>query len=282
MILFGVSHSGIFSLFKKDEDIKAEFEEAGLDVPIFDFITHPQHQDKETHCIVTDNPEAENFVLFLHGSPGSGSNCIEFLKDERLKDNAQIATMDRPGYGYSDYGDAEPSLAKQVEYIKVVIDKYAGDKNVILAGHSLGGPLVAKAAMELDGMIDGLVMIAASNDPELEPEEWFRPILNWWGVRWLIPVPFRVSNEEILPLKGELENMLPDWNNIRIPVTVIQGDKDNLVPEGNAYFTERMLEHNPEVNIDIIKGGDHFILWSEHNRITTSILDMINVINTKH
>ena len=276
-MLFGLSHSGIFSLFKKDEKIKAEFEEEGLSIPIFDFIPHENNPENETHCIITNHHDAEALVIFLHGSPGSGSNCISYLKDEKLQQYAQIATMDRAGYGYSDFGEAEPSLEKQVNYIEAIIDKYGSGKKVILVGHSLGGPLIAKAAMVIPKKVDGLVMIAASNDPALEPEEWFRPILNWKLIRWLIPTPFRVSNQEILPLKGQLENMLPFWSNIHMPVVVIQGDEDNLVPKGNADFTARMLSHNPKVKIDILEGRNHFILWSEQARITNHIIDIINM-----
>lgn len=276
-MLLGLSHSGIFSLFKKDEKIRAEFEEEGFPIPIFDFIQHDDHPEKETHCIITSNHNAEALVIFLHGSPGSGSNCTHFLKDEKLKQYTQIATMDRAGYGYSDFGESEPSLEKQVDYIKPIIDKYGKGKKVILAGHSLGGPLVARAAMDMQGKIDGLVMIAASNSPELEPEEWFRPILDWRIIRWMIPTPFRVSNQEILPLKGQLENMLPFWSNIHIPVIVIQGDEDNLVPKENADFTKEMLSHNPKVKVDILKGRNHFILWSEQPRITNHIIDIIKM-----
>lgn len=275
LMLFGLSHSGIFSLFKKDETIMEEFEEEGLPIPLFDRITHSYDPSKETHCILSNNPEAPVLVIFLHGSPGSGSNCIEYVKDEQLKQYAQIATMDRAGYGLSDFGDAVPSLAEQVKYITPIIKKYGKGKKIILAGHSLGGPLVAKAAMEIPDLVDGLVMIAASNDPDLEPEEWFRPILNAWGIRSLVPTPFRVSNEEIIPLKQQLENMLPDWANIRIPTVVIQGDKDNLVPKENADFTAKMLAHNPNVTIDVIENQNHFILWSEQARITNHIIEMI-------
>jgi pimeloyl-ACP methyl ester carboxylesterase len=277
LMLLGLSHSGIFSLFKKDEEIKAEFEEEGFPSPIFDFIQHENNPNNETHCIITSNDDAKALVIFLHGSPGSGSNCTNYLKDEKLNQYAQIATMDRAGYGYSDFGDTEPSLAKQVNYIEAIIDKYGKDKKIILVGHSLGGPIIARAAMDIPKKIDGLVMVAASNSPELEPEEWFRPILNWQLIRWIIPTPFRVSNQEILPLKRQLEKMLPLWSNIRIPVVVIQGDEDNLVPKGNADFTEKMLSHNSNVKIDILEGRNHFILWSEQARITNHIIDIIKM-----
>jgi len=275
LILFGLSHSGIFSLFKDDDEIREEFEKEGVPLPIFDFIAHKENPDRETHCIITDNHNTKALVIFLHGSPGSGSNCIDYLKDEKLKGFAQVATIDRPGYGFSDYGDAQPLLSEQVKYIQVVIDKYGKNKKIVLAGHSLGGPLVARAAMDIPDIVDGIVMIAASNAPELEPEEWFRPILKHWTIRWIIPQAFRVSNDEILPLKSELEKMLPLWSNIQVPVTVIQGEKDVLVPKENAPFTQKMLAHNSDVIIDLIPERNHFILWTEHDRVVGHIIDMI-------
>src|ERR1700704_1042137 len=54
-------------------------------------------------------------VVFVHGSPGSLSAFIDFMADTSLLRLAQLITVDRPGFGASNFGYAEPSLQKQSE-----------------------------------------------------------------------------------------------------------------------------------------------------------------------
>lgn len=215
--------------------------------------------------------EGSPLVVLVHGSPGSASAFADYLADSRLTSRAQLIAVDRPGFGYSDFGKTERSIEKQARAIKPVIDRHPADK-VILVGHSLGGPVVARIAMDFPQLVDALVMIAPSIDPQLEPKEWWRQPLDLPVVRWVLPTSLKVCNQEILPLEGELEQMLPLWENIRASVTIIQGMNDKLVPKENAWFARRMLPEQLPVDIDMIEGGDHFILWTERERIVNAIL----------
>ncbi|MEL7148839.1 MAG: alpha/beta hydrolase, partial [Bacteroidota bacterium] len=49
-------------------------------------------------------------VVFIHGAPGSWSAFVDFMKADSLRDVVNILSVDRPGYGYSDFGDAMISL----------------------------------------------------------------------------------------------------------------------------------------------------------------------------
>ena len=113
-------------------------------------------------------------VVFVHGSPGSLSAFIDFMADTALLAKAQLVTVDRPGFGASNFGYAEPSLQKQADLLKPILESHKHQRPVILVGHSLGGPLIARMAMDYPELVDGLVMVAPSIDPELEPNEWFR------------------------------------------------------------------------------------------------------------
>ena len=135
--------------------------------------------------------------------------------------------------------------------------------------------MAARLAMDYPNEIGGLILVAPSIDPELEPEEWYRPVGNVIPFRWWLPVELRVSNQEILPLKKELQEMLPLWPTIRVPVTVIQGTKDNLVAPGNAAFAKRMLVNAP-TNIIMVPDMNHFIPWSRPDLIREALLQPFN------
>ncbi len=210
-------------------------------------------------------------VIFVHGSPGSLSAFIDYLADSALRQSAELISVDRPGFGNSNFGYAEPSLKKQSDMLRPLLDGQPGQKN-ILVGHSLGGPLIAQMAIDYPEMVDGLVMVAASLDPELEPNErWFRVPLSTPFLRWLLPRSFRASNDELVGLRKELENMKGRWSDIKVPVTVIQGGKDGFVPAGNAEYARSVLVNAP-VEFMLDPEWDHFIPWNRPQLIREAIL----------
>jgi pimeloyl-ACP methyl ester carboxylesterase len=218
-------------------------------------------------------------VIFVHGSPGSLSAFIDFMGDSLLLSQAQLISVDRPGFGHANFGNAEPSLQKQAAVLKSVIDKNKSNRPVFLVGHSLGGPLIARVAMDYPALVDGLIMVAPSIDPALEPDEWFRAPLSTPFLRWILPRSFRASNDEIYQLKPQLENMLPLWSKVVAPVIVIQGKKDRFVPYENAIFArDKMI--NTSVSLVVVDGMDHFVPWSNPELISTAISDMIYLHST--
>lgn len=235
---------------------------------------------RELHYVKAGDP-SKPLVLFLHGSPGSLSAFIDFLADSTLLSKALLITADRPGFGYSNFGNGEPSLKKQSEILKPILEEYKMNRPIILVGHSLGGPLIARMAIDYPDLVDGLIMVAGSIDPELEPNEtWFRAPLATPFLSWVLPNSFRASNEEIYQLKPELEKMLPFWKQIKCPVIVIQGSKDVFVPAANADFAKKMLINAP-VDFVIVDGMDHFVPWSNPELIHDAILSMLNKTSAK-
>lgn len=215
-------------------------------------------------------------VVFVHGSPGSLSAFVPFLVDSSLLAKAQLISMDRPGFGYSRYGQGEKSLAVQAAVIRDLLLEKKGDQPLILVGHSLGGPLVARVAMDYPDLIDGLVLVAGSIDPELEPNEtWFRAPLATPFLRWILPGSLRASNYELYHLKPELEVMIPSWKDLRCPVVIIHGERDNLVPFGNVAFAKKHLDPLYTKYITHEAAG-HFIPWEQPEMISEGVLYLLD------
>lgn len=237
---------------------------------------HHYKQGRYTIHYAQAGNESNPLILFVHGSPGSLSAFIDFLADTALTSKALVITTDRPGFGYSNFGIGEPSLEKQAATLKPILDKYKNNRPVILVGHSLGGPVIARMAIDYPDLVDGLVFVAASIDPELEPNEtWFRAPLATPFLSWVLPRSFRASNEEIYQLKPQLEEMLPRWKEIKCPVIVIQGKKDSLVPAGNADFAKKMLV-NASVEVVLKDEMNHFVPWSNPELIKDAIHRLLN------
>jgi len=228
---------------------------------------------------VGDRPSLP-LIVMIHGSPGALNAYNIFFLNQRLSSNADLIAIDRMGFGYSDFGTAEGSLEMQAKMIAKVLADFPNQKK-ILVGHSMGGPVIARLAMDFPKLVDGLVMVAPSICPELEPSNTWRKVLDFPLIRWFTPSSLRVCNQEIIPLKKELDVMMPMWKNIKAPVTVIQGTGDQLVPQGNADFAEKMLTQSAKVKINKIQAGNHFILWSELDLIVDDLLEIINFLKTE-
>lgn len=219
-------------------------------------------------------------VIFVHGSPGSWTAFIDFFKDSTLYNHAHLISVDRLGFGKSGLGKVEGSMHRQAKAIAAIVKATGSGSKAILVGHSLGGPVIARLAMDFPDQVQGLIIVAGSIDPGLEKKEWFRPIIGSFPIRQLIPGDLDVSNREIRPLRGELIQMLPHWKDIHIPVTVIQGEVDDLVPAANAAFAKKMLVNAP-VSIQMIPQMNHFIPWRRPELIRSAILEQLRHADVK-
>ncbi|CAM2066932.1 Alpha/beta hydrolase [Sulfidibacter corallicola] len=249
----------------KQAEIDAFFERAGLD-PHYH---QAEYANGKVHWVSVGDPQGQP-VIFVHGSPGSWDAFIGFLGDRELSPTTHLISMDRPGYGKSDRGRATPSLIHQAAALAPILDSNRSGKPAILVGHSYGGPVIARAAMDFPDKIGGLIILAGSIDPELEKTKWFQVPAQWKIFTWMIPIDLLTTNREILPLKDELNRMLPLWSSIEVPVTVIQGLTDELVPPGNADFAERVLSRAPLEVVRLPEQG-HFIPWQRQDAVRAAI-----------
>ncbi len=200
------------------------------------------------HYAVVPRPGAP-VVVFVHGTPGSWSSFARVMDLPRLQARAELVSVDRPGWGGSTLpratGTRRPtvlaSMRDQADALRKLLEERASDRPVVLVGHSLGGPVVARAAMDHPKLVQGLVLVAASIDPELEKTTWYQAIGRWRIVRWMLPRMLVAADLEIQPLRDELEAMLPLWGEVELPVEVLHGEKDRLVPVANADFATRVL-----------------------------------------
>ncbi len=223
---------------------------------------------RNIHYAYTDQ-SMDTMIVFIHGSPGSWSAFIDFFKADSLLKQYDMLSVDRPGFGESGFGKAEPSIQKQAFQINQVLNQYP-NKRKILIGHSLGGPVVARMAMDFPDQFLGIILVAPSIDPEMEEDEWYRKVINTQVGAFFTPKEFEVSNDEILPLRNELSDMIPLWEQIKIPTIVIQGTEDSLVPKENAEFAQKMLPDSLLV-VRMLEDVNHFIPWTHPEEIIKAI-----------
>jgi pimeloyl-ACP methyl ester carboxylesterase len=231
-------------------------------------------QGRSINFLKIPNPsDTVPVAIYVHGSPGSSQDFFKTMQDENLRANFELVTVDRPGFGHSGFGLSEPSLDSQAASIKPLLDQYAGRK-IIIIGHSYGGPVVCKMAMKYSDQVGGLLIVAGSIDPALEPKEAWRKPADRAIFRWLFPRAMVSSNQEIMKLKSELSNMENDWGQINSATMVLQGTKDNLVPPGNADYAEEKITNSKYLKIYRLEGINHFIPFTYEQYIIDALFEL--------
>lgn len=220
---------------------------------------------------ITD-AQTKPLIIFIHGSPGDWKGWVEFLTDPELQKKAHMIAVDRPGFGGSGKGKVERSVAQQCRDIAPLLDKAQPGQRVIVVGHSYGGPVAARLAMDYGSKITDVVILAGSIDPRQEETKWYQYPADWPLTAWMVPGELVVANREIMALKGELTDMLPLWAGIHQRVSVIQGENDDLVPPENADFAKKMLTNAGSLNIIRIPAMNHFLPWKQYDVVKGEIM----------
>lgn len=254
--------------------IQKTFPRTGVDVRAFSYA--------ETGArirLVESGASRNASVVFVHGSPGNWEAWSSYLTNENLLSKARLIAVDRPGFGASDPGRPERSVKTQSDRIyrafRELSVRDASAAKAVWIGHSYGGPVIARLAMDHPETVRGLLFIGASIDPDLEKVEWYQKLAAKPCVSRLLPKTIYVVNEEIFPLKGELQTMLPRWKEIRAPTTILHGTKDRLVPFANTAFARGHLV-NAEIRETFLTNVDHFIPWTHRKIVENEILRLLD------
>lgn len=212
-------------------------------------------------------------LVFFHGSPSSLSAWEGYLLDTTLSEITNMHAVDRPGYGYSNFGDEMTSIDTQAQIMSAIINKKKLD-NVIVIGSSYGDPLAARVGF-LNTNVKAVVMISPAIDPTNEKDIWASRFTQWKLTRWLVPTSYRVAGDEKKVHAKELALIENDWKSLRIPILHFHGDIDDIVPYENINFS---TENFQNIEVISIPQKGHEIAWKNKELIIPYLVKLIHQI----
>jgi len=236
------------------------------------------YQAVSVHYVVRTFEDG-NLVVFIHGTPGDWRIFSPQLGSDVLANSATLVALDRPGWGNSLLNTAwgDTSLSKQSALLgPVLVDlkfKYRAD-NLVIVGHSLGGSLVPKIAMDHPEIVDAVVVVAGDLTDDYPAARWYNNLASWKIFSWIVPGEMLKANEEVLALKTSLADMKIHWQKIKAPILVIQGEKDGLVDPRHANFAESVATNNT-VKVIRVGDGDHLMHLKQSRRINRLIAQVV-------
>jgi len=133
-------------------------------------------------------------VLLIHGASGnSGDMAISLVP--ALQDDFRVVAYDRPGLGRSEgRPNGAGTLAGQADAAARVIEA-AGLEKPVVVGHSFGGTVALRLALDHPDAVSGLVLIGAPS------HEWPGG-LAWYNYVSHTPVLGAAFNRLVVPLVG--------------------------------------------------------------------------------
>lgn len=213
-------------------------------------------------------------VLFVHGAPSSLSFFNAFFKDTTLLNRARLVAVDRPGYGYSDFGWVETSIVRQAAFLQPLIDRYKRAPFLMVVGSSYGGSVSARLAMNNSGRVDHVVFVSSALGPGLERTYSISYFADSPLIRWVVPTLLRVANDEKLAHRRALEAILPDWPRVKANITMLHGQRDDLVYPTNVLFAQKQLV-NARVKQFLLPENRHDIVFNKREYMTEILLNIL-------
>ncbi|MDM3871191.1 alpha/beta fold hydrolase [Porticoccus sp. W117] len=219
-------------------------------------------------------------LVLIHGTPGSWSDMSALLIEPQLRSHFQVISIDRPGWGQSTVGENNSPLefsyqASQVALLLQQLRQHSPERPIVVAGHSLGASIAPRIAADFPQLVDGLLLLSGTHSPELGKPRRHHRVGEWRLIKPLIGEPLRKANQEMLVLDKQLAEMSERWQEITIPVTVVQGRKDGLVSHKNTDFIEQVQAHNPNLTVVRLKKSGHFTHLQQQPLIVDSAIQLL-------
>jgi pimeloyl-ACP methyl ester carboxylesterase len=112
-------------------------------------------------------------VLMIHGA---SANAQEFTGSltPRLSDTHRVLMVDRPGHGYSARPKKSSTLGVQAQQMAGVLEALAPGEKAIVLGHSFGGAVALRLALDRPDLVSALFLAApVSHDWGTDTNAWY-------------------------------------------------------------------------------------------------------------
>ncbi|MDF2193647.1 alpha/beta hydrolase [Paraflavitalea sp. CAU 1676] len=234
-----------------------------------------QNDSATLYCATTGSDTLPP-LLMIHGAPGAWYGSRILLDDSILQKHFHLIAVDRPGYHKSRFKGkkkAVTSITTQAQIIHEALRLNRSHKPGVVMGSSYGAPIAGKIALLYPQDFNHLVMLAAAIDPDKEKFWWFHPWIQSGGFPYVFfPRFLKSATDEKFAHAGELQKLAPEWQNLSIPVTVVQGGNDDIIEPANLDYARKVLAGKP-ANFIYLPDAGHLIRLQRPDVVRSILLN---------
>lgn len=263
----------------------------------------------------TDEGSGDKTLVFVHGL---SSNLDSWKKNlQGLTGDYRCIAIDLPGYGKSSRSKTDYSLAEYAKVLNDLVDKMELS-NVVLIGHSMGGQIGLHSVLNYPQTYQKLILIAPAGIETFTEQEAavmksaYTPAmvvntsdeqilanykLNFYSfpeeAQSMVDGRIAMKEAEDFPDYAETvvnnihamleEPVIDEIQNIKIPVLMIFGKNDMLIP--NKYFhpsesIEGLIETSGEkfqhLEVEVIDEAGHFVNFEKAEAVNAQIKSFLD------
>jgi pimeloyl-ACP methyl ester carboxylesterase len=212
-------------------------------------------------------------LLLIHGAPGAWWGYMNLMDDPELQKRFHIVSVDRLGYGKSRWRKSRfvTSIDMHARSLLPVLKLNKSCEKVIVLGRSYGAPIAAQLTVLAPDEVKHLIMVSPVIDPDKERFYWFSK----WGksplVRPFLPRDFNAATAEKYSHSQELRKMIPVWQQLMVPTTVVQGGNDWIADPTNIDFAKKHIP-SKEAQFILLPNAGHMITSTHSDMIREMVM----------
>ena len=221
-----------------------------------------------------------SFIVFLHGfmSDLEGEKPKSFLNFAK-KNKLSFLALEYSGHGKSSGVFTKGNITKWSNETSILIKKIIKKKDFIIIGSSMGAWISLKQLQIFKNQISGFLGIGSA--PEfLEKLMWkkftkkMKTEITKKGIYYLKHGNYEYPITLQLIKDGRKNKVLNKKTNLKIDVTMIHGQKDEVVP---VSYSRKVLKifKKAKKKLVIIKNGDHSLSKKKYIKIILKELKLI-------
>ncbi len=221
-----------------------------------------------------------DYIVFLHGfmSDLDGKKPKTFLKFAK-KNKLGFLALEYSGHGKSSGKFTKGNISKWTKETSILIKKIVKTNKIIFIGSSMGAWIALNQFKIFEKQIKGFLGIGSA--PEfLENLMWNKfskkmkaeiiknKIYNLKHGDYIYPITLQLIKD------GRKNKVLKKRINLKINITMVHGQKDEVVP---VSYSKKVLKifKNSRKKLLLIKNGDHSLSSSKHLVILKKELKLI-------
>ena len=220
------------------------------------------------------------FIVFLHGfmSDLEGKKPNAFLKFAK-KNKLSFLALEYSGHGKSSGKFINGNITKWSNETSALIKKFVKRNDLIIVGSSMGSWLALKQFQEFKNQIRGFLGIGSAPEflenlmwkkftKKMKSETIQKGILQLKHGNYEYPITLQLIKD------GQKNKVLNKKINSKISVTMVHGQKDEVVPVSYSRKVLRIFQ-KAKKKLFIVKNGDHSLSNQKWLKIILKELKLI-------
>lgn len=239
---------------------------------------------------VARGPTSGPRLVLVHGA---GESRLHWPGELRRMAEATVYALDLPGHGRSEGGGCE-TIECYVDAVVAFLKAVDVDEPVII-GHSMGGAIAQKLALQYPDRVSALGLIATGARLRVAPailesirNDFERAVELITRYAWspdAEPSAVKLGREALQDTGPEVLlgdflacdqfDVLDDLGDIEVPVLVVSGTADRLTPTKYARF---LAQHIPDARLVTIEGAGHMVMLERSEEVAEAVSEFVTAL----